>query len=83
MSKLPKGPRCQESKGSPKKSKGPRDPCCPNYQKIQVSKSFLEKSILSEAEFFLAIAFLVKGPLLELMSLVLYKQVLYKHVMKG
>ena len=68
--KIAKGPRCQESKGSPKRSKGPRDPCYPSYQEIQVSKSFLEKSTLLEAKLFLIIAFtcIVKGPLLEPMN---------------
>ena len=68
--KIAKGPRCQESKGLPKRSKGPRDPCYPSYYEIQVSKSFLEKSTLSKGELFLVIAFpcIVKGQLLEPMN---------------
>ena len=81
--RLPKGPRCQESKGSPKRSKGPRDPWCPSYQEIQVSKSFPEKSTLSEAEFSIVVAFLVKGPSLEPTSTALSKQIKYKHIIKG
>ena len=34
--KVAKGPRRRESKGSPKRSKGPRDPCYPNYQEIRI-----------------------------------------------
>ena len=64
---IAKGPRCQESKGSPK------DPCYPSYQEIQVSKSSLEKSTLFEAEPFVAISFpcIVKGPSLEPINLTL------------
>ena len=59
--KIVKGPKCQEFEGSPKRSKGPRDPYYLSYQEIQLSKSFPEKSTLSKVELSSQLYFLYKA----------------------
>ena len=67
-SKSPRCQNCQKVLDVTNPRAPPRDPKVQKIHDVQVSKSFPEKSTLSEAEFFLAVAFLVKGPLLEPMN---------------